>query len=258
MSYDALKIALVEHDVSWADVGDNILTVADSLNRVSRDTDLVILPELFSTGFVTDITQAHDLAEETDGKTMDAIHRWAKFFGFAIAGSMLIKEGGNLYNRGFIVEPSGDHTFYDKRHLFTMGGEGRVYNRGNRSIPVVRFRGWDIAIAICYDLRFPEWLLNRGCRYDLLIIPANWPESRIYAWEQLILARAIENVAYVAGCNRQGSDDAGVYPGNSIASDFKGNVITMPSNRPNIFYASLRKAPLLTFREKFPVWKDFD
>ena len=258
MSYNALKVAVVEHDVSWADPGDNILAVADALNRVSRDTDVVVLPELFSTGFVTDITQAHDLAEDVGGKTMDAIHRWAKFFGFAIAGSMLVKENGNLFNRGFIVEPSGDHTFYDKRHLFTMGGEGRVYTRGERPIPVVRFRGWDIAIAICYDLRFPNWLLNRDCRYDLLVIPANWPESRIYAWQQLIIARAIENVAFVAGCNRQGSDDAGIYPGNSIIADFKGRDITQPSNRPNIFYANLQKEPLLTFRNKFPVWKDFD
>lgn len=258
MSYDSLRVAVVEHDVSWADPGDNILAVADTLNRVDRRADLVVLPELFSTGFVTDVTQAHDLAEPSDGKTMDALHRWAKFFGFAIAGSMLVKEDGNLYNRGFIVEPSGDHTFYDKRHLFTIGGEGRVYTCGEREIPVVRFRGWDIAIAICYDLRFPTWLLNRGCRYDLLVLPANWPDSRIYAWRQLLIARAIENVAYVAGCNRQGSDDAGNYPGESLILDFKGNIISQPSNRPNIRYATLQKAPLLTFREKFPVWKDFD
>lgn len=254
-----LKIALLPHDIIAADKEENLVTVASTLNKVDRDTDLVILPETFTTGFVKDRDTLKAIAETNTGRTVDDLHRWASYFGFAVAGSFVATDGASrYYNRAFIVEPSGDETFYDKRHLFSMGGENDLFTPGDRQSPVVRYRGWNIRLAVCYDLRFPTWCRNRGLEYDLLIFPSNWPHSRIYAFRQLLIARAIENQAYIVGCNRSGSDNYGEYPlTDSFVVDNRGAVINKEAGN-GIIYATLDHDRLVADRQRFPVYLDSD
>ncbi|MFG6390479.1 nitrilase-related carbon-nitrogen hydrolase, partial [Muribaculum sp.] len=155
------------------------------------------------------------------------------------------------------ITPSGEETFYAKRHRFTMSGEDSVYTRGSSAMPVVAFRGWNVAFAVCFDLRFPVWLRNRGKAYDLLIVMANWPDSRAYAWQQLLIARAIENQAYVIGCNRSGSDKFGVYSGTSHIIEPKGHTIETIVT-PVAVEAQLSMESLVGFRNKFPVYLEGD
>ena len=152
-----LKIAVVQQDIAWADKEENLISTASNLNRVAPDTDLVVLPELFTTGFVQDPDLMERLAEGNDGHTMDDVHRWAKYFRFAVCGSYLAKENGKYYNRAFFVEPGGDEYFYDKRHLFSLSGEDKIYTRGEKESPVIRYMGWNMKLFVCYDLRFPVW-----------------------------------------------------------------------------------------------------
>lgn len=254
-----LKIALLPYDIVAADKEENLVSVATALNKVSRDTDLVILPETFTTGFIKDRATLSALAETNTGRTVDDLHRWAGYFGFAIAGSFVATDGAShFYNRAFLVEPSGDEAFYDKHHLFSMGGENELFSPGDRQSPTVRFRGWNIRLAVCYDLRFPTWCRNRWLEYDLLIFPANWPHSRIYAFRQLLIARAIENQAYVAGCNRSGADPYGEYPlTDSFVVDNRGAVISKEAE-DGIIYAILDHDRLIADRERFPVYRDSD
>ena len=176
----------------------------------------------------------------------------------AIAGSFIADSGGSLYNRAFFIEPSGEETFADKRHLFTMAGEHNSFSYGRDRL-AVRFRGWNIAVVVCYDIRFPVWCRNVQNEYDLLIAVANWPKVRVNAWNQLLIARAIENEAYVCGVDCSGTDNNGFeYDGSSMAVDFKGKDISVerdsqesdPGTR--ILYANLSKEKLEAFRSKFP------
>lgn len=257
-SDNKLKVAVVSHDIAWGDKEENLLGVAELLNKVEKDTDLVVLPELFSTGYIQDESMIAEYAEPLSGKTMDAIRRWSKYFGFAICGSYMASTAGAYYNRAFLVEPSGDETFYDKRHLFSLSQEGQVFSAGTQRPPIIRYRGWNISMIICYDLRFPVWCRNNGSLYDLLVVPANWPQSRGYAWEQLLIGRAIENQSYVIGANRSGRDDYGEYlVEQSIVVDYKGQKINL-CRKKEISHAVLSRDALLEFREKFPVWKDAD
>jgi predicted amidohydrolase len=251
-----LTVVAVELNISLSDKSANIKAADAALGALSPGIDIVVLPEMFATGYILDGAKARELAETNDGETMAWVRRQATLRNAAVVGSFIARDGDRCYNRAFFVEPSGDTTFYDKHHLFATGGEDSVYAAGDAPVPKVRFRGWNIAIAVCYDLRFPVWLRNVNSAYDLLIIVANWPDARAYAWRQLLIARAIENQAYVVGCNRTGNDDFGVYSGTSIAVDAKGRVVDakkMATSDANCIIAELSRSTLYNFREKFPV-----
>ena len=259
-----LNVCLFPQNIIWGDKDANMETLARVLDKVHPDTDLVILPETFSTGFPSgkDKESVRAYAERNTGETIDRLKELASRHAFAIAGSSVADSGGSLYNRAFFIEPSGDETFADKRHLFTMAGEHKVFSRGHGRLKV-RYRGWDIAMIVCYDIRFPVWCRNVANDYDLLIAVANWPDVRVDAWRKLLYARAIENEAYVCGVDCRGTDDAGFnYDGSSAVIDFKGKDIGVrmendPSGEP-LVYGTLSRAKLDAFREKFPAWRDAD
>ena len=217
---------------------------------------MAILPEMFTTGFSM---QVASLADTTDGDTIQTIKGWAKEFDLAISGSFIAKENGNYYNRGFFITPSGDCHTIDKRHLFRMGKEDHYYSPGN-SREVFHYKGWNIRLLICYDLRFPVWSRNVDNTYDLLIYVANWPEVRATAWKTLLPARAVENMAFVCGVNRVGTDGHGfAYSGDSAVYCPKGKkILHLPAHKETTRTCILDKHELNRLREKFPVWKDAD
>lgn len=252
-----LKVAVISLDIKGGEKQTNISEFCNTVDRVDADTDLIVLPELFSTGFTSNKQLLADLAESNGGETMALVHEIARKRNAAIAGSFLAKTAGHIYNRAFFVEPSGDETFYDKRHLFSMGSESKCLDGGTDVLPIIRFRGWNIGLIVCYDLRFPAWCRNKACGYDLLVVPANWPNSREYAWLHLLKARAIENQSYVIGANRSGEDKFGNYDGMTLALDYCGKLI-QPRCDGEIIYAELDKASLDKWRVEFPVWRDAD
>ena len=251
-----LKIAAIPLDIAWGDVDENLCAVERALSAMPSDVDVVVLPELFSTGFVHDRASLEQLAENLSGKTIQALLRWAHTFNVAIAGSYLFRIGDKFFNRGFIVEPSGEEMFYDKRHLFGISPEASLFTAGESLPPIVRFRGWNLSMIICYDLRFPVWCRNQGMRYDVMLVPANWPDARSFAWSRLLSARAIENQAYYVGANRSGSDDYGHYDGMSMIVDGLGQIISEEVD--GIVYATAEKDLLDNERRKLPVGKDSD
>ncbi len=256
---DNLRIALVESNIKWGDKTANILQLEEDLTKIPQGTDIVVLPELFTTGFITSgLDCINTLAEKNTDYTISRLEQLAKKYGTAIAGSFLAHTLKHIYNRAFFVEPPGETTFYDKHHLFTMGNENKFYTSGKLLPPIIRFRGWNIKLVVCYDLRFPVWCRNVSNNYDLLIVVANWPKSREYVWRQLLIARAIENQCYVCGVNRTGIDENGVeFPENSsIIIDYKGNPIQADSQGSYNYNIGLKA--LRQFREKFPVWQDAD
>ncbi len=259
MTNKNLNLCLLPMEIVWEDKERNLRHLEQLFANLHPDTDLVIVPETFSTGFPSGVDKEHirPLAERNTGQTIDFLKYLAHKHSVAIAGSFIADTGGSLYNRAFFIEPSGEETFADKRHLFTMAGEHKSFSRGRERLKV-RFRGWEIAMVICYDIRFPVWCRNVANDYDLLIAVANWPKVRVDAWNQLLKARAIENECYVAGVNCRGVDLADFeYDGSSMALDFKGKDISTPVATDYI-YATLSKEKLERFREKFPAWQDAD
>ncbi|MCM1451677.1 MAG: hypothetical protein NC102_05430 [Clostridium sp.] len=254
--YTNLSVAAIPLDIASVNKEENLLQASKSIARIPAGADLVVFPELFTTAFIPDRQLCLSLAEENDGPTMSWAKRTAHVTGAAIAGSFLAKEGGRLFNRAFFVEPTGDAVFYDKRHTFSIGRESDVLSKGEAVPPVVRFRGWNIAICVCYDLRFPAWMRNVDYKYDLMLIPANWPEARSYAWEHLLIARAIENQSYVIGANRSGSDSFGDYGRTSRIIDFRG--MSVGEENDSCLHARLSKNSLQKFRETMPVSRDAD
>lgn len=252
-----LRISLVQGDIVWEDKTSNLKIYRDLLSNLSGKTDLAILPEMFSTGFSM---QSNHLAETNEGETIFLVKKCAADFGIAISGSFLAKdEHGHTFNRGFFVTPEGESHFYNKRHLFRMGNEHEFFTQGNKQL-IVSYKGWNINLIICYDLRFPVWIRNVDNAYDLMICAANWPESRNAVWETLLKARALENQAYVCGVNRVGKDGNGLkHKGNSLLINFLGEVISeyMPEKVIVNTY-SINKEQLDEFRRKFPSWKDAD
>lgn len=260
MHSNELKVCLFPMEIVWDDKEKNFSILEEALEKVHPETDLIILPETFSTGFPSgcDKDYVRTLAERNTQESIDRLKTFASRHNIAIAGSFIANSGGSLYNRAFFIEPSGEETFADKKHLFTMAGEDKVFSSGHDRLKV-RYRGWEIAMIVCYDIRFPVWCRNKNNEYDLLIAVANWPEVRVDAWNKLLVARAIENEAYVCGVDCKGTDPKGfVYDGSSMAIDFKGKDITVAGPDDNLLYATLSKEKLERFREKFPAWKDAD
>ncbi len=253
-----IKIAVCPLDIVWSNFEANLRIVEKTLSTLHPDTDILVLPELFTTGFIQDLQIIEDLAAHYD-ESLKCILNWSRQFNLAIAGSILAKEDGRIINRGFFIEPSGETTFYDKRHLFCLSPEATLFSAGNQLPPVVRFRGWNISMVICYDLRFPVWCRNKSNRYDILLVPANWPSSRKYAWEHLLIARAIENQCLIVGANRSGSDDYGIYDNLSYVFDAAGQNVS-PENKDSngLFYVRYFRDELLKLRKRLPVGNDAD
>lgn len=250
-----LRIALAQADLVWEDPEQNRLNLEKGIVELKSHCDLIILPETFTTGFST---SAYDLAEPMGGTTINWLINLSYTTQIAICGSLIIKEGNQIFNRFVFVQPDGQISFYDKRHLFSIGGEAYPFVRGNKKV-IVNYLGWRIALYICYDLRFPVWCRNVNDT-DLMIFTANWPASRSEVWNILLKARAIENQVVVAGVNRIGTDGNGIfYTGNSQVVDMKGEnfrPIHLSEKGWMIYQVSLRE--LHDFRKKFPVAKDAD
>ncbi len=251
-----LRITLFQYDIAWESKSDNFRKISQHLKALRGKTDLVVFPEMFSTGFSMNPAA---LAETMSGETMDFLLREAAEGGFALAGSFIFSENNQFYNRGFFVEPDGRVSVYDKRHLFRMGDETKFYSGGNKHL-VVNYRGWNISLLVCYDLRFPVWSRNVDNHYDLLIYVANWPEPRIQVWDLLLRARAVENMAFVCGVNRIGTDGMQLnYTGSSQCVDARGKVLLhLPDNTEVSDTCTLSGMQLSDLRRKFPVWKDAD
>lgn len=253
---EKLHVALLQNDIVWEDVKANLKACEIILATLDANVHLAVLPEMFTTGFSMSATQ---YAEEGEGTTITTLKRWATQFDIAIAGSYIAREGECCYNRGFFVKPNGEVTFYDKRHLFRMGDEGKVFSAGNERV-IVEYNGWRIALFICYDLRFPVWSRNVDNEYDVALYVASWPQVRSNVWRTLLLARAIENACYVCGVNRVGEDGMKlIYTGDTMAIDFKGGIINkVPDGEQGVVVVELDGEKLQSFRTKFPTWRDAD
>ena len=260
MVENKLKLCLVPMEILWGDKEKNLQTLEDIFTRIHPETDLVVLPETFSTGFPSSEMQEEIIkfAEPKDGPTFSLLRKLSISHNLAIAGSIIAKEENELFNRSFFLEPSGEEYFSAKKHLFTPGGEDKIFSPGSKRL-AVRYRGWNISMIVCYDLRFPVWCRNRRNEYDLLIAIANWPVSRIDTWDTLLKARALENSAYVCGVNCRGIDNlGGDYNGSSHVFNYKGKDIAVDVSDDGLLYAGLSMQRLQNFRDKFPAWKDAD
>lgn len=251
----SLKLGLVQTDNTWQDIHASLANLSIKMDKIDNDVDVIILPELFSTGFTMD---AESVAETMDGKAVRWMQALAKEKQCLVTGSLLIVESGVFYNRLIAAFPEGTIQSYDKRHLFTFAGEDAVFTAGEERL-VINFKGFKICPLICYDLRFPVWSRNTE-EIDLLIYVANWPDARMLAWDTLLKARAIENLCYVAGVNRVGVDNNQlVYVGHTSAYDAMGaSLLDSKPSQEAIYYATLEKAHIASVREKFSFLDDRD
>lgn len=246
-----LNIAVCQVDMEWERTAENLARLEPIV--AAADADIVVLPEMFATGFKL---MPSRVAEPADGPVASAMRRWAAAYGRAIVGSAVIAENGEYRNRMFFVKPSGEVEWYDKHHLFRPGGEGRDYTPGDRRV-VVEYKGFRFLLQICYDLRFPVWSRNRG-DYDAIIYCASWDNKRRDAWCTLLRARAIENQCYVIGVNRVGTDPDAVYIGDSMVIDYLGRTIANAESGEWTMVATLDLEPQRAFRAEFPAWEDAD
>lgn len=254
MSGQILSITLIQTDIHWQDAPRNRNALAEKITN-TPPSDLILLPEMFSTGFSM---QSKELAEDMDGPTVNWMRRMAESTGAVICGTLIIREAGKFYNRLLWVLPDGAVQFYDKHHLFRMAGEDTAYSAGQGRL-LVDLNGWRLLPLVCYDLRFPLWSRNKPGYYDVLLYLANWPLRRISHWDTLLAARAIENQSYCIGLNRTGQDGDGIrYPGHSAVYDFAGQPLVQLEDNETIRRVALDRSSLELYRQKFPVWKDAD
>lgn len=251
-----MRISLIQTDIVWENKQENLRLLRRKLEKLCGTTEVVVLPEMFSTGFSMN---SRTLAEPANGETITTLKQWAAEFRLALAGSYIASDNEQYYNRAFFLTPEGEEYYYDKRHLFRMGQESKHFAAGDQRLTLA-YRGWNICLLVCYDLRFPVWSRNVNNEYDLLIYVASWPASRRRAWDVLLQARAIENQCYVCGVNRTGADGHGLtYDGGSVLYSPKGErLASIPDNQAETATASIDLPALQSFREKFPVWKDSD
>ena len=254
-SLSDLNVTLVQTNLHWEDATANMAMLEEKISGISEPTDLIILPEMFTTGFT--MTPAK-VAEPMNLHTTRWMRQIAAQTGAVITGSVVIKEDSKYYNRLLWVSPDGEVDTYDKRHLFRMGKENEVFTGGDTRI-IKELKGWKICPLICYDLRFPVWSRNIDLAYDLLIYVANWPQVRMYPWDTLLAARAIENQSYVIGVNRTGLDGNNiVHAGHSAVIDFAGKVLFREINNEVVHQHTLSKTTIDEFRQKFPAYLDAD
>ena len=248
-----MVITLYQQDILWGEPEANRRKVEEVLSSAPK-SDIFVVPETFTTGFGDHMAA---LAEEQEGPTLQWARRMAAEHDLLFVGTWIVREGKKVYNRLHWVYPDGSYGTYDKAHTFRPSGEHDVIARGTER-KVFEWRGWRIKPAVCYDLRFPKWLRNDNIDYDLLLVCANWPGSRHEAWTTLLKARAIENLCYVAGCNRMGLDGHdGEYSGHSTIVDYKGFAIAQTTACETVS-ATLDKERLAAFRHKWPLYLDFD
>jgi len=250
-----LNITILQSDLVWENAIQNRHNFNDKILALKEHTDIIVLPEMFTTGFAM---QPETLAETMDGNTIQWMLQIAKATNSAICGSIIITENKNYYNRFLFITPSGEIHQYNKRHLFSLAGEHERYQSDNKQV-IIDYKGWRICPLICYDLRFPVWSRNT-LNYDVLIYVANWPKPRVTAWNTLLKARAIENMSYVIGVNRVGTDaNRHEYTGNSIVLDELGNEMTpLAENKEVTVTTTLSKEKLLASRNKFNFLGDQD
>jgi predicted amidohydrolase len=251
---DHLRVTLVQVDLAWQDPAANRRRLATHFRGLVGHTDLVVLPEMFATGFTM---AASEFAEAMDGPTVGWMREEAAAIGCTLAGSLIVREHGRCWNRLVWARPDGSLAHYDKRHLFRMADEPRHYAAGDRRV-VIDIKGWRICPMVCYDLRFPVWSRSRG-DYDALLYVANWPARRRLAWQSLLRARAIENLACVVGVNRIGRDGNGVaYSGDSVVLDHLGQPLGSEGDGDRVETAVLDLESLQAWRRSFPAHLDAD
>ena len=250
-----LKVALLQTDLVWENIEQNLIRFSEKINGIEEQVDLILLPEMFSTGFSM---KPQNLAETMDGTTVNWMLNLATKKNVAIAGSAIIKENEAYYNRFLFVKPTGEVEYYDKRHLFTLAGEDKVYTSGNKKT-VINYKGFKICPLICYDLRFPVWARNVE-DYDVLIYVANWPKPRIAAWDTLLKARAIENMCFTIGVNRIGEDSNKLkYNGHSAVYNCLGEEMTdTVENFESIVVVTLNKKHITKVRSNLNFLNDKD
>ncbi|MBE9510069.1 MAG: amidohydrolase [Bacteroidetes bacterium] len=252
---DELKITIVQTNIHWENKNENMEMFSHIIRDMVQHTDLVILPEMFSTGFSM---RPSLMAEAINGPTVSWMGEIAREHNTVVTGSIIISEKNKFLNRLIWMPPDGNLKYYDKRHLFRMGEENQHYSGGSRKL-ITNWKGWRFRPLVCYDLRFPVWSRNRN-EYDMLIYVANWPEARRKVWKNLLVARALENQAYVVGVNRVGIDGRDIsYAGESMIINPRGNIVSeISAYDESVETMSLSLNELIAFREKFPVHLDAD
>ncbi|MFL1012489.1 amidohydrolase [Flavisericum labens] len=252
---EQLKVALIQSDLVWENPKQNRENFTKKINSISQPIDVVVLPEMFTSGFTMN---AEKVAETMQCSTVAWMKQMAKNSNMAIAGSLVISENNKFYNRFVFVAPSGKISFYNKRHTFTLAGEDKIYSAGSEQV-IIDYKGWKICPQVCYDLRFPVWARNVD-GYHILIYVANWPKPRISAWETLLQARAIENMSYCIGVNRVGVDGINIeYSGQSSAYDVLGNKMTaFEPKKEQMEIVILEKRHVEAYRNKFKFLDDQD
>lgn len=269
----SLTLTLIQTNLHWEDKQANLAMFEEKIKSTKEKTEIVVLPEMFSTAFSM---KPEQFAETMDGATIQWMEKIAVQKKIILTGSVIIKDGDNFFNRLIWMLPNGEYGYYDKRHLFAYGDEDQHYTKGNKRL-IASVKGWKINLLICYDLRFPVWArqqlldsarsektsgstsLTASPEYDLLIYVANWPERRINAWKTLLQARAIENQCYVVGVNRTGNDGNNIYhSGESMVVNAMGEILYHKAHEEDIFTITLQKESLEEVRNKFPFWKDAD
>lgn len=251
-----LKITILQSTLHWENIDANLKMFAEKVASIKAPTDLIVLPEMFSTGFTMNNKV---MAEKMNGKAVEWMKKAAKEKNCVITGSVVIEENGKYYNRLVWMRADGGFETYDKRHLFRYANEQDHYTGGNKKL-IVELNGWKICPLICYDLRFPVWIRNKNKEYDVLLFVANWPERRNHPWKTLLMARAMENQAYVAGVNRIGNDGNNIYhSGDSAVVNYKGEVVSKTkAHEEAIETVVLSKKELEDWRKTFPAWMDGD
>ncbi|MDA3788254.1 MAG: amidohydrolase [Desulfobacula sp.] len=250
-----LNISLIQTELAWEDANKNIETMEALLTQVDTTTDLVVLPEMFTTGFTMN---ASANAQAMDGPGMTWMKKMAEKKNVDITGSMIIKDGERFFNRLVWAKPSGKVFTYDKKHLFRYAGEHKIYTPGE-TLTTIELKGWKLRPFICYDLRFPLWVRNMNNQYDAAVFIANWPRPRSAHWRSLLTARAIENQAYVIGVNRIGIDGNGhAYSGDSTIIDPLGKVLVHLQEKCLVQTVTLSWQVLEEYRKTFPAWMDAD
>lgn len=250
----SLNLSLVQFNITWEAPEVNLDKIERMISNASSEDDVIILPEMFASGFSM---KPSKIAATANGAEIRWMQQVAREKNALILGSLALCEEGEYFNRLLAVYPEGKILHYDKRHLFRMAGEPKAYKPGNKRV-IINYKGWRVALFICYDLRFPVWSSNRD-EYDLAVYVANWPASRSEVWKTLLKARAIENQCYVAGVNRVGADGKETYDGNSLVSDFQGNIMTGSNScKEEVINVTVDLNPLKEFKNNFPAWLDAD
>ncbi len=251
-----LKVTYIQTALHWMSPSANWAMLEEKIFLIGPTTDIIVLPELFTTGFAP---EAANFAEPMNLTTFKWMKQMAEYTQAMVIGSYPVIEKEKIFNRLIAMKPGGSYQWYDKRHLFSLGNEQQNFSSGNNKI-IVEWKSWKICPFICYDLRFPVWS-RQGSQdhYDLLLYIANWPQTRINAWTTLLKARAIENVSYVLGCNIIGADNQGnTYNGHSAIYNYKGEELFNSFESETINTVTLLKGELNSFRAKFPVLADAD